>query len=207
MRFLVPREETLPSTMPRSPAHTAIRPRARANSRSRPQQTTKARGPLLIGKASKMTSQIATHDAPAWRQMANFLIFADLSSSGMVDHWEQLWAQQLSADEFIVCCIPYFTYGLALGDTVRTSPQRGRHYVVETALKRSGRRVLRLWLKNAADGTRDSVVRSLERRALLHEWSSENLLAIDIAPSDAIGDLIATIESESIEYEWGDERQ
>jgi hypothetical protein len=69
---------------------------------------------------------IATHDYPAWRAQANYLIMADLSPWGLQDRWEQLWASQVAEDEFILCCIPFFTYGMALGDraTAPLDPDR-----------------------------------------------------------------------------------
>lgn len=51
--------------------------------------------PIEPWRPMSMASEIATHDAPAWQERANFIIFADLSSAGMPGRWEQLWARQL----------------------------------------------------------------------------------------------------------------
>lgn len=153
-----------------------------------------------------MASEIATHDAPVWKVRANFLIFADLSAAEMPGRWEQLWARQLGESEFELCCIPYFAYGLALGDAVRTQPSGGRRYVVAEAHARSGRRVLRLWLKNAAAGGRERLLRHLESESPLHEWSSDNLLAIDVLPGGPeaeLSALLADLPRLGVDVEWG----
>lgn len=155
-----------------------------------------------------MATQIATHEAPTWRDRANFLIFADLTNSGMVGRWEQLWAQQVGSDAFEICCIPFFTYGLALGDVVRTSPSDGRRYVVAEVEKRSGRRVLRLWLKSATAEGRELVNGFLASHSGGHEWSSDNLVAVDVPSSDeaaaGCSALIAGISGTGVDVEWGD---
>ena len=153
-----------------------------------------------------MASQIATHEAPVWKEKANFLIFADLLAAGMAGRWEQLWARQLGEAEFELCCIPYFTYGLALGDAVRTQPSGGRRYVVTEVHARSGRRVLRLWLKKAHARGREHVLRHLESHSPLHEWSSDNLLAIDVpagGPDPELSALLADLPRLGVDVEWG----
>jgi hypothetical protein len=101
----------------------------------------------------------------------------------MDGRWEQLWAERTQDDEFIICCIPFFTYGIALGDRVRVGPRKGKRFVVDAVCERSGRRVYRLWLKGAADPVRDSIGRFFDDHKLLYEWSSLNLLSIDV-PND-----------------------
>ena len=155
-----------------------------------------------------MTSSIATHEAPVWKDKADFIIFADLSAAGMPGRWEQLWARQLSESEFELCCIPFFSYGLALGDKVRTAPSGGRTYVVADVDARSGRRVLRLWLKEATRQGRELVLQHLESYSVLCEWSSENLLAIDVMParpSEELDTLLSAVSTCGVLVEWGDE--
>jgi hypothetical protein len=125
----------------------------------------------------------------------------------MPGRWEQLWARQLGEAEFELCCIPYFTYGLALGDRVRTQPSGGKRYVVAEAKARSGRRVLRLWLKKAGAEGRERVLRHLVCQSPLHEWSSDNLLVIDVppgGPNAELSALLANLSSLAVDVEWGD---
>lgn len=141
-----------------------------------------------------MTKEIATHPNPVWREKANFLIFADLGDHGMPGRWEQLWARQ-EGEEFELCCIPFFTYGLALGDRVRTAPRGGKRYVVASREARSGRTVGRLWLKEVKEpSVRSAIEEFVEERGWLSEWRS-NLLALDLPNSQDWRDLEAFIEA------------
>jgi hypothetical protein len=154
-----------------------------------------------------MAIEIATHEAPVWKERADFLIFADLSSSGMAGRWEQLWAHHASDDEFVLCCIPYFAYGLALGDTVRTRSLAGKKYVVTDVVARTGRRALRLWLKDTTAGGRGRVLEYVQTCAPLHEWSSDNLLVIDVPEPEPTPELLALLNDLTqmkIHADWGD---
>lgn len=152
-------------------------------------------------------SDTATHDSPTWKGEANFLIFASLSEYGMEGRWEQLWAKRVGHNEFVLCCIPYFTYGMALGDRLCTAGSGGRNYVVSKVVSRSGHRVLRLWLKHATLEGRRRVQDALAMSTLLHEWSSANLVAIDVTdPSEIpseLDDLLKDVSVLSIVAEWG----
>src|SRR5437762_9357304 len=87
-------------------------------------------------------TRFATHDAPISR--ANFVIHVDLSGHGMPGKTEQLWAWQVSPSEFEVASLPFFAYGMALGDHVQTHATAVAEYVVERVISRSGRRLLRV---------------------------------------------------------------
>jgi len=119
---------------------------------------------------------MAAHAEPAWRDRANFVIAARVDD----ERWEQLWARQLTGDRFIVCCVPFFVYDIALGDEVRTAPADGKPYVVCEVTKPSGRYVFRAWFGETVDASnRDRVVRWLVNSGCILEWSSKNLMAID----------------------------
>lgn len=131
---------------------------------------------------TRENTEIAKHDNPVRREEADFLIFADLAEHGMPGRWEQLWAKRLGETEFQLCCVPFFTYGLALDDRVTTAPSRGREHVVTSIVGRSDHLVYRVWFGDAEDrgDARASVVQGLRRENWLFEWSSENLLAVDV---------------------------
>jgi hypothetical protein len=156
---------------------------------------------LGLAFGGKMATDISTHDTPAWRADANFIIFADLSKWGLEGKWEQLWAKQITESEFIICCIPYFTYGIALGDKVRTEFAKGKQHVVSEVVDRSGHRVVRLWLKNAPGQVRDDMESFMQSYSLLHEWSSINLLVIDVPDDSRIASNLRTF-LEKAEKEW-----
>jgi len=133
-----------------------------------------------------MTSDTIVHENPVWRMRANFIVAAkiDPAPTSAQWKWEQLWAEQVSENRFILCCIPFFIYDLALGDEVETGSHGESRYVVQRVVNPSGRFTFRAWFN--APSARDVVARELDRLGCLMEWRSisSNLLAIDVA-SDA----------------------
>lgn len=119
---------------------------------------------------------ISVHADPIWRDRADFIVHAPLPEA---DRLEQLWCRQLGDDTFEVCCIPFFLYDMALGDTVRTSPEQGREYVVMSVLECSGRFVFRVYFSQTMRAHREAVVADLRTMGALLEWSSPSLLAVD----------------------------
>lgn len=118
----------------------------------------------------------AVHDAPAWRDRADFVIGAPLPEEGRA---EQLWARQVSDRRFEICCIPFFLYDVALGDVVETDAE----YDLAGVVERSGRFVFRVWFGEAFH-PRQEVAGELAELGALLEWSSANLLAVDAADED-----------------------
>jgi Domain of unknown function (DUF4265) len=147
-------------------------------------------------------ADIATHEDPAWMQQANFIIVADLGAHGMQGRLEQMWAKQLGETEFILCCIPFFTYGMALGDRVFTSSREDRRYIIEEVRGRSGRRVSRLWLKDVDEAGRVEVKAYISEQRLLSEWYSINLLALDIPEVPEVAEEIRSFLQQFAER-WG----
>jgi hypothetical protein len=146
----------------------------------------------------------ARHTEPVWRNRANFVIAADIASTPDKREWEQLWARQIADTRFEICCIPFFAYDLALGDEVETD---GDH-VLRRVVKPSGHFTFRVWFGNSADPTdRDRVMEIIRRRGCEHEWSSENLLAIDAPTLDkaqAVADTLAALQQEGqVTFETG----
>lgn len=155
-----------------------------------------------------MATEIATHEDPSWGERADFLIFARLGEAGLEGRWEQLWARKTRDGDFEICCIPFFTYGIALGDVVRTTPAFGKTYVVADVTARSGRGVLRFWLKGATRDGRQRLEEVLGREGLATEWHSNNLVAVDVESSVLPENLDLIVRDAStfgIEVEWGSE--
>jgi hypothetical protein len=152
----------------------------------------------------KLGDYEARHNAPVWRDRANFVIAADIASSPEKREWEQLWARKLSDTRFEICCIPFFAYDLALGDEVETD---GDH-VLQRVLKASGHFTFRVWFGNSTDpGDRVRVMEIVQREGCEHEWSSENLLAIDAPTQETaqvLADALAALQQEGqVTFETG----
>ncbi len=146
----------------------------------------------------------ARHNEPVWRDRANFVIAADIASSPDKRGWEQLWARKIADQRFEICCIPFFAYDLALGDEVETD---GDH-VLCRVVKPSGRFTFRVWFGSSTDpDDRTRVTEVLQREGCEHEWSSENLLAIDAPTQEtaqALANALAALQQDGrVTYETG----
>lgn len=122
---------------------------------------------------------IAVHSDPIGRARANFVIFARLGTVGGTGGWEQLWARQVGPDLFEICCIPFFLYGFALGDVVRTHPGHGRQWVVADVVTASGNAVVRLWLRGST-AKLGQVLAEAKELGLPAEISGEHLVAVSV---------------------------
>ena len=124
---------------------------------------------------------VATHSWPIWRDSANFIFVASLEAKNGKNQWEQLWGKQLAPHRFIVCCIPFFLYDVALGDEVETDDD----LVLQRVVHQSGQVTFRVWFGGQDASTRLQQVREIEEIGPLTEWSSEHLLALSVAESEA----------------------
>jgi hypothetical protein len=122
--------------------------------------------------------ETATHSIPAWRSRANFLIRADLADHGLAGRMEQLWARKIDNNTFEICCIPFFTYGIALGDMVETDSG----YFIRRVTEKGGHRTLRgaVANKGKVDDLHESIHRYLDRIGLMYEWYAPGYFAVDL---------------------------
>jgi len=152
---------------------------------------------------SAAEAKFSTHEEPIWRERANFIINGALREP---DRFEQLWARKVDENRFEICCIPFFLYDLALGDTVETAPRDSRQYVLSRVVNRSGRYVFRAFFERPQYRYRDSTVAALRGVGAQIEWSSPSLLAVDIEGSSAqkVADLLHGLEQQGqLVYETG----
>src|SRR5712691_10790956 len=85
-------------------------------------------------------SNIATHTDPAWGKQSNWMLHADLEKDGLPERGEQIWANQLRPNNFLICCIPFFTHRIALGDIVEADAQN----IILRVTKKGGHQNLRV---------------------------------------------------------------
>jgi hypothetical protein len=123
---------------------------------------------------------------------------------------EKLWAEQVAADEFILCCIPFFTYGMALGDRVRTALEGDKQHVIIARVQASGRLVYRCWFGDVDPAVKDDARVEAERvcrqERWWFEWSSTNLLAVDlpsVAYRDRFDDVFHSVQKFGVAVEDG----
>ncbi|MGW4412024.1 DUF4265 domain-containing protein [Nonomuraea sp. NPDC004702] len=147
------------------------------------------------------------HDNPVGRSSRNYIAHVDLSRFGFADQKEQLWLRPCEEGDYVIACLPFRVYGLALGDRVRLSADGTA--IVEV-IQRSGARVLRALIMPRPDQVqfRERVTDEVVSAGLVCEWSGDRLVAIDV-PAEASPDgLFATlhdeVEGRRAYWEWAD---
>jgi hypothetical protein len=146
----------------------------------------------------------AVHKVPVWQDKANFIIATYLGDKNERAEWEQLWVKKLGERRFLICCIPFFAYDLALGDEVETDEK----YVIQKVLIPSGHYTFRVWFGDILDlKVRDHIVQSIDNLKIPTEWSSENLLGVS-APNLDQAEVLANHLSDwhktyALSYETG----
>jgi hypothetical protein len=133
---------------------------------------------------------VVVHLTPVWRAKADFLIQGLLDDWEALTHsWEQVWCKKITAEQFEVCCIPFFLYGVSLGDIVQTKPTFGVDYSWDCVVVPSGHQTYRVWFGGSNDDDhqiRHKLVDRLLEREVVAEWYGANLLAIDGPPEQAL---------------------
>jgi hypothetical protein len=119
-------------------------------------------------------SRRATHRDPVWRDRADFLIASFFDLTEPAGDMEQLWARRIGDRRFEVCCIPFFTYGIALADIVEVDDE----LTVTRVVEKSDHFTLRAWLGESHFPGR-VVADEVQALGASIEWSSEHLLAVD----------------------------
>lgn len=124
----------------------------------------------------------AKHESPV--RPADWVVSVDLNTHGMPGDFEQFWARKLGENLFEVCCIPFFAYGISLGDLVTTNTDG----YVESVVQRSGHRTLRVAIpdKDRLDRVHEIVHEWLLQRELHCEWYSGAYVAVDCSPSNSV---------------------
>jgi hypothetical protein len=118
------------------------------------------------------------HHSPVWSNEVDSLVRVDLDAFELPDSTELIWAHHLGGSSYLVCCIPFFPYGLALGDVMETDAQRTFLRVAEAR----GHRLLRIALLPGPRRAelRSTITQLLAEVKLLHEWHNQDYCAIDL---------------------------
>lgn len=114
---------------------------------------------------SSSSPLVATHQDPVWRERSNFIFGANLAEE---NRWEQLWGRQVGNLQFEICCVPFFVYGMALGDVVETDDD----YMSIGVVKASNRAVFRVWF-GGSSYPKDEIETRVRELDGLVEWSSK----------------------------------
>ncbi|MEV7860914.1 DUF4265 domain-containing protein [Streptomyces hirsutus] len=138
------------------------------------------------------------------------MAMVDLAPFGLGGMLEQLWLRKLPEDSgYEVCCIPFYAYGLALGDIVGKSEAD----TIDRLIGRSGRRVLRVFFVDPRpSGDSRAALRSAVASAnLLSEWNGEHHVAIDVPDVSAMQPVFESVQDEiqkgAAFWEWSDSKR
>jgi hypothetical protein len=152
------------------------------------------------------SDEIATHALPVWRDRANYILQADLAQHGLPGRFEQLWARDVGEGQFELCCLPFLTYGFALGDIVSLVPNVGRfEAILGSLVTRSSHDLLRIASTGQVD-RHSELHASLAASGRPHEWRGAGLVAIDIEGviPDVIWQILEPLaRAGDLVWEWG----
>lgn len=154
-----------------------------------------------------MHEHFVTHESPLLGAEADLIVLAEVEADDEgVRHMEQLWCKRSGEGSAVMCCVPFFLYGVALGDEVAVEKDRTGRLVVGRVLRRSGRTVFRVILHSEEPYAREAVQR-LERWGAALEWWIDSYVALDLPSSEARAraaeDLDPLEASGLLEYEFG----
>lgn len=145
------------------------------------------------------------HEQPVWYKSPHFTLQYPIH--GRPDTYEQLICEEVGEQQFRLLCIPFFIYDLALGDTIEGDPFVEHSQLKWRTVERSGRKVFRVWFKEAPQEVIKGCLKDLKQLGALTERSSRNLYGIDAANDDIaqeVADYLLKGEQEGKwEYETG----
>lgn len=139
-------------------------------------------------------SNIASHRSPAAK--ANTLIHVDLTEHGIAGKREQLWAWRVAPNRFELSSLPFFPYGMTLGDVVETRGSEAPDLVVTRVIKRSGHRLLRVGIKTYRINPElhELMHREMIRSGLKFEWHGAEYAAVDLPHERSEESLLAYLQ-------------
>jgi hypothetical protein len=149
------------------------------------------------------------HENPVWRGGKNYMAMVDLAPFDLKGMLEQLWLREVDEGSgYEICCVPFYVYGLALGDVVNKNESE----VVDSVIRKSGRRVLRIYFvepRPSKDG-RSALVGAVESIGLLSEWNGDRHVAIDVVDISVMQPVFDSVEEEiqngTAFWEWSDSK-
>ena len=144
------------------------------------------------------------HPTPAKRSRSNALVAYKFDQKEGRAFWEQLWTRKIDEQHHEVCCIPFFVYGLSLGDKILAA--NNFFFLV---VEKSGNATFWVCLGHDVQ-SRGKLVKEIKALGAEFEWSSESktLLAINASSPEIswkLTDLLDALEATgAVEFEVGD---
>lgn len=136
---------------------------------------------------------IATHVHPAWKGKADYIFRCRIESKNDRDEWEQMWGKVIVEHTYMVCCIPFFIYGLSLGDVVKVN-EDGDFEILE----KSSQNTIRIWIDNAEIATKSDIISKVLNFCDNAEMHSDILFAFSVC-NERYAAMISLLNEEAMQ--------
>ncbi len=142
---------------------------------------------------------VFTHEEPVWRERSNYIIHAFVGDTD----YEQLFTKKIKPGLVELCCIPFFAYGMALGDFLEVDDKN----LIQKVAQRNGRFTFRIDLKVEHIPSRIMIGNKFFDSGWLVEGTGDDLISLD-APDEVEAQKIHDFLTEMVhagylEYEEG----
>jgi len=155
---------------------------------------------------------IKKHPRPAWGERADSVLQMRIETgNAQLDNpprYEEIYARDLGEGFFEVCCVPFFLYDLALGDTVKVGAH-SENTIVEGVARESGQHTFRAYFgRTFMPAARDVLIDELSIMAgVVVEWYSDDLVGLSAANDAVANNLARWLETAmsrgQLQYETG----
>lgn len=103
-----------------------------------------------------------------------------------------MWAKMVAENVYMLCCIPFFVYGLSLEDIVKVDAN-GNAEILEKSSNATGR----IWIAEAKHPKKDAFVEQVLELCDKAENHSTNLIALSVC-KERFAALAVFLERESV---------
>ena len=121
---------------------------------------------------------------------------------GDSEHAEQLWCAELGNNRFGLCCIPFYLYGVSLGDVIRVKQSDCGLYEVIEVEESFGFYTYRVFFYGE---TQYKVMARMDELGAGYEWYSTRFMAIavgDLRTANNVTDYLSLLEKNGeLEFE------
>lgn len=120
---------------------------------------------------------------------------------------ETLWAFKVGTDKYRLDNLPFYAYGVSLGDVVLTSFHEDEGFpVFERAVEKSGNRTVRVIFDAEVDASNDAqrVLDSLVALGCGYEGTNKRLIAINVPPEVKLEVVCTYLSRQRLNWEHAD---
>lgn len=120
--------------------------------------------------------------------------------------YENLLAEEDEAGLYVIKSIPYFIYGISVGDTVRASNNTDQVLSFLERVSHSGHTTIRVRPESftLSDKEGETLLQSLKSFGAVVETLPPRLVAVDIPDNVQVQPITEFLTSRSIPWEWAD---